>query len=199
MKLEDRIKNLTTQQTIIATFVIAAAYFFLVFDGGGRIDDQIKKSKKDFKTKEQTLINTEMAMQNAAKFQEEVRRTNARFKEMLEFIPVDFSIADFMQLLSTEAESSGNKVVQIQPRLTDQEPALYEELLVELTIEGTYSQILTFLSRLTKINRIINMGGIRLSTIEADPISPVLRFQTVVYGYRYNIESQASSDGGDGN
>ncbi len=199
MKLEDRIKNLTTQQTIIATFVIAAAYFFLVFGGGGRIDDQIKKSKKDFKTKEQTLINTEMAMQNAAKFQEEVRRTNARFKEMLEFIPVDFSIADFMQLLSTEAESSGNKVVQIQPRLTDQEPALYEELLVELTIEGTYSQILTFLSRLTKINRIINMGGIRLSTIEADPISPVLRFQTVVYGYRYNIESQASSDGGDGN
>ncbi len=199
MKLEDRIKNLTTQQTIIATFVIAAAYFFLVFDGGGRIDNEIKKSKKDFKTKEQTLINTEMAMQNAAKFQEEVRRTNARFKEMLEFIPVDFSIADFMQLLSTEAESSGNKVVQIQPRLTDQQPALYEELLVELTIEGTYSQILTFLSRLTKINRIINMGGIRLSTIEADPISPVLRFQTVVYGYRYNIESQASSDGGDGN
>ncbi len=198
MKVEEKLKNLSVQQTIIATLALAAGYYFMVFDDGSNIEKVIKKQQRTLAEKTENLNNTRAAMANAKQFEEEVRRTNARFREMLEFIPVDFSIADFMQLLSTEAESSGNKVIKIQPRPSENASTLYEELLVELEIEGTFSQILQFLSKMTRVRKIINLGGIQLSTVEADPISPILRFETTMVGYRYAISSnnQGSEDEG---
>jgi type IV pilus assembly protein PilO len=104
----------------------------------------------------------------------------ARLNELKELLPEEKEISGFLKQLSDMSISAGLDIKSWRPRAKTQHPSgIIYEVPSDIVAAGTYHDLGMFLSSLTKANRIVNVGTLRIGGPKKgkDPANTTLDIQ----------------------
>ena len=103
----EKINSLSPQQSMILGLVIAAIYYFMIYDDGSRIESKIKSSKGQISSSRAELESLKKAEQDAKRFANIKKEMGDSLSEVVKYIPEELNDFDLMGILSTEAKAAG--------------------------------------------------------------------------------------------
>ncbi len=115
----------------------------------------------------QQSINTKKALvADIEKIKRERAELQQKYSKILERLPEEKEIPRLLRQVATVAGRSGLEVSLFKQKdPVDQE--LYREIPVELSLTGVYQSLLGFLSQISQIPRIVNVGELHAKAVES--------------------------------
>ncbi|GEM_PF-2936391 len=192
--------DLPWPKALIYGLVVAAAYYFLIFNDGASIQQQLDGAGTSLTAAKRGLEQTKKAIGDADKFEKEVTHLQAEFKKIHDFMPETMGPSTLTEMVSKEAASAGATVSKLEPMTSasnnspDKDKGdFYDSSKMSLTLEGSFSQLTKFFSNLSKVPRILLFENISISqaSLNADTSEhPILRMSGTLIGYRYKAGSE---------
>ena len=194
--------DLPWPKALIYGLVVAAAYYFLLFNDGASIQQQLDGAGTSLTAANRGLEQTKKAINDADKFEKEVTLLQAGFKKIHDFMPETMGPSTLTEMVSKEAASAGATVTKLEPvtsasSSSDKDKGeFYESSKMALTLEGSFSQLTKFFSNLSKVPRILLFENVSISqaTLNGDTEHPILRMNGALNGYRYKAGSEPGHD-----
>src|SRR5580700_1693931 len=147
---------------VLGGLLITAALHFTLFKSQRAANDQAQ-SALDLKLRE----NAEL--ESYAPKLKDMERQLANLKQQLEIerriVPDEKEVDGFIKMLDAEALKAGIEIRRYtsQPVSTRE---FYTEMPFELELDGPYYSVLNFFDRVGKLERIVNMSNLLVSTIK---------------------------------
>ncbi len=145
---------------LLGAAVLSAALFFTVFKGQAEANT---KAQQDLSSKMRE--NTELE-QYRPKLQE-LERQVANLKQQLEIerriVPDEKQADDFIRMLTAEANKAGVELRRFTAKPVASKE-YYTEMPFELDVDGPYYSMLNFFDRVSKLERIVNISNLLVSS-----------------------------------
>ena len=151
---------------------------------------EVNKTKKEVKSAQDIV-------KNKTKYQDELNYVSDRLRAALEYLPTDLMAQDILRQMYEEARNSGVKLISVKPGQTEK-LEFYEQISLDVELEGGYSQLTLFLSYISKVKRIIRIKSFELSTKEISDGIPILNLKGKLVAYRYVPPEKGANPGGVG-
>jgi type IV pilus assembly protein PilO len=164
--------------------LLASFYYFSIFDIGSTIDDEIKSKAAELEKATVDLADTNRVIADKTQFQLEFQDVSEKFRAAIEYLPESFNIQELLKQISDEARASGVTLVSVKPR-TPEKKEFFEELSMEIELEGPFSLLTTFLAYMSKQNRIVNVKNIDIQFKGLVDGNPKLTMRGTLQSYRY--------------
>ncbi len=171
--------------------VAAAVYYFVMFNDGTQLNEQIEQGKTRLETANRQLAETEKALADAERFEKEVQGLATQFEKITDFMPATVTAVDLTTIVNKQAQLAGVRIVKVEPDPVVKRVSFYEMTKVSLELEGTYAQIATFLSYISRIPRLLTFEGTSITMPGSAGSGPSemsngrLLFSSSMIGYRY--------------
>jgi len=171
---------------------IAGLYYFFKFDNG----KSIKNATENIKIK-QTEANEKIKKLNTQlKKNKEMEKTMSlmgdEMNKFLTYIPNKMSSSMILNYLNKTATDSGVDLKDIVNHNSSKKEEFYEKLRVTITVEGFFTQVLVFLSKLTSLDKILTVEEFSLQDIKKQKKSSTaldeVRMRMDIYGYKYTSQ-----------
>lgn len=159
-----------------------------MYSDGKQIERSIQTVQTNIQKVEDELTKKELEFKNIKLFEQEVLIQEQNVKYFLNFIPSSLTFTDVTTLLINEARSAGvNIFLKKDEKVDKKKESEYRVLNVKLTISGSFSQILLFLSKLTSQRRMLIVKNIDMTMKDT---SQLIEANLTISAYRYekNVE-----------
>lgn len=195
--MEEKLQQLSISKAIMIGIALAGVYFFAIYDSGSRLETQISTKQAETTKAQQELTAIKKAIADAERFQKTKETLGQELDLVLKAIPVELTPLEFMRIVSNEAKVVGASILSLTqgrenrtaaPVGKDQEKPFFEPVSVNIGLEGTYNQLMMFLSNLTKVDKIVTVSNLKLQlkTDTADSTAPsLLKLEGELKAYRY--------------
>jgi Tfp pilus assembly protein PilO len=192
--------ELTIGRTIIMALFVSAGYFFLYFDPGTAIEEEIVRTEARLaeQTKRREEINKTM------KKEEEMRANTLQLKRNLEVVKAKLpnELKDTqMQSLIYEASKKSNIAIDtlkadasvvrdpnappVKINIEDVRPEnLIEEVKFQIVMSGTFDAFLMFLDTLAKEDKVIKIRNFRIAQLSAGVEENRILFEGEIIGFK---------------
>ncbi len=100
-------------------------------------------------------------------FRKEVATLEMQLERLRAVLPEERDVADLLNRINSMATQSNLKILGFIPADPHEEGACYCEWPIGLRLEGSYHDMGTFLERISKFPRVINVGDMRLRARES--------------------------------
>ena len=192
MRILSDIANFQLTQIIVFGSLFLGAYYFSWYNDGSTL----KKSIDDIQTNTQQVelqVNKKQGeLENIKSFEKEVLAQEEDVKYFLNFIPSSLTFTDISTLLLREAKSSGVNVgLKKDEKVDKEEDSEYQTLSVQLAINGSFSQILLFLSKLTQQRRMLIVENIDMIINRQ---TQLIDAKLLVSAYRHDKKSKEKEE-----
>jgi type IV pilus assembly protein PilO len=184
MSLMDRIRVSGRNVFVLFGLVLAGVYYLMSADPEAVYRPQIVSAQQQLQEAEKKLAETEERFQNKGKFQAELEQLSVDFRKALEYLPKEADVQDLVRKITKEARASDVEILDYKPGDSVAKD-FYDELPMDLQFKGTYSQLMVFLDRVTKIPRIINIRTIDIANPSFDGGTARMDMKGTLVGYRY--------------
>jgi|GEM_PF-2524625 len=196
----NQLNDLDLKVALLLGVVLAAVYYFVFFDSGKNIKSQISNIQTDIDIQKKTLDGIEDAFFNKKKFEENAASINSNIESFMSYFPRDLNASRtnaFIKEISKAAEENAATVVSLKPGNSIPEFEDYPEVAFEFVVEASFSNIMHFISDLTKLKRVIDFTDTALKVVGSEKV-PRISFETtlIVYGFTGTITAQKSGVGG---
>lgn len=212
--MEEKLSQLTFGRATIIGLVLAAVYFFTLYNDGTVIENQIAASQGEVQKNRAEVESIRQAILDAERYQQTMSVLGAEMEKVVKAIPAKLNSLDLMKTISTEAKGVGAEINQLNSPQTasigtaDENPnRFYEVIPIEVDITGTYNQIMLFLSNLTKLDKIITAERLIMAISQrgsgkSSSSVPIINMKASLQAYRYKppvkrVEVPPATGGGD--
>ena len=130
------------------------------------------------------LANVRVVAKNLAEFQREVADLESEFKSALSQLPNRKQFEDLLQDITTAGKKVGVQIKSIE-RVPEVQKDFYAEVPFHLELEGNYHGLAMFFERLAKLPRIVNMGTLKIETVDESGDGATLRVRGEATTYRF--------------
>jgi type IV pilus assembly protein PilO len=190
MDFATRLKLANRSVFIISGLVLASAYYYFMFDDGVSIDVAFKAATQELTKSQSSLDSTNAVLADYGKFQTEFQMVSDQFQAALEYLPETFNTQELLKQISDEARASGITLVAVKPKPSESKE-FYEELAMDVELEGPFSLLTTFLAYMSKQNRIVNIKNIEVNFKAMADGVPRLTMKGTLVSYRYKKVANA--------
>ena len=179
----------------IIGLIALAAYHFGMRNDGSFITANLETEKQQLDEVNRQLQVTRKAMENAERFESEIVAAKREFERVTDFMPPKLSVADLTTMISERSGKSGVRLLSTSPKSSQSESnspksPFYDSIRVTFKIEGTFAQILAFLSQTSRDPRMVMFDDTELATSAGASLdAPILTFGGDMVGYRYKKEA----------
>jgi type IV pilus assembly protein PilO len=170
--------------------VVAAVYFFFFYsDLSSAIATQVEREGQ---------LKTDANAADAAfgafmKDSTELEKKKAKARDLNKVLPESNEIATFLAAVNQQAEVAGLKVKSVQPADEQVQP-FYTRVPVKLEVAGRYHQLAKFFAGVGKLDRIINVENIELSSpLAGDNDQTILTARCLTTTFHTNAPKPAAS------
>lgn len=187
---------LSWSKVLVIGVALAAGYYFLMYDNGTTLETSIKAAKDRAAAAKKTLAETEKAMADAERFGKEVQATQDQFDKITRYMPVTLDSGEMTKIINDTSQQVGVRA-RIEPSKDEPPVGFTQAVKINLQLEGNFAQIVTFLSKISQIQRLLVLDKISLSPNSGGGISTsqgaALTFKATLIGYRYlkDVDSDA--------
>lgn len=160
---------------------LGVAHFFLVYeDQSTQLDAQTEKFKKlTNELAEKTAI-----AQNLTMYREEVKRLETDLEAAKAFLPDTAELPAFMSQISSIATQAGLEVSRFEP-MNEEVRDFYARIPYKMRLTGSYHEVATFIDNLGRLERIINVENLGMSSPTNKNKKYVLSTEFLVTTYRF--------------
>ena len=169
---------------LIIGLLLGVLYYWSNSDTLDAQDSAIEAKKVEIETLDKAIGVAQKIANDKTKFEEENQKVSDQLKAAIEFLPNKLNEQEVLIKISNEARSAGVNPTSIQPKKAQQK-GFYEELQMDVELEGSYSQLVLFLSYISKIQRIVNIKGLDLKFKNFVDDVPMLKLKGTLVAYRY--------------
>jgi Tfp pilus assembly protein PilO len=167
---------------------LAAAYYFLMFDNGAQIETSIKAAQERTEKAKKTLSETEKAIADADRFGKEVQATQDQFEKIVRYMPMSLDGSEMTKMINEISQEVGVRP-RIEPQKDEPPQGFTQAVKINLALEGNFAQIVTFLSKISQVQRLLVFDKVELKPGVQQRISPsggaALSLRGTLIGYRY--------------
>ena len=193
--------ELTWSKVIVGGLIAAGVYWGLYYDDGAALADSIRSLSTQYTESERQLRETKEAMADAEKFEKAVRQNEVQFEKVLEYLPQDINTNEMTRLVNQQAQLAGPRVVSTKAIDTIERKSFYEMTRLDFALSGSFSQVVLFLSSLSKIQRLLTFDKLKIKVNAGRPDEiPQVELAGILVGYRYlkDADPGTSAAGGAG-
>jgi type IV pilus assembly protein PilO len=167
---------------------LAVAYYFLMFDNGSALEANIKAAQERTEIAKKTLAETEKAIADADRFGKEVQATQEQFEKIVRYMPMSLDAGEMTKMINEISQDVGVRP-RIEPQKEEPAEGFTQAVRVNLQLEGNYAQIVTFLSKISQVQRLLVFDKVELIPAPEQHLSPSggasLTLKGTLIGYRY--------------
>ncbi len=132
--------------------------------------ERIDTLKTDYEKKSTELARARATVADLPRFEAEYEQLHERWSLAAELLPTDRQVAALLRKITLAAEQTGVHFVTFRPSGPKNEQ-YYTEMPLQITVNGGYHQIGSFLAELANLRRIITVSNVKLKTSSAsDPL-----------------------------
>jgi len=191
------IRDPRTQKLIGVGAGIAAVlylYFFSTFlPFGHRAMAQEKgKLEQEYRQLSSDLSNARQSLNNLAEVERQYEVITKRWEVASELLPEQREVATLLRKITLVGQQSGVEFDLFKPK--DRVPGeIYTENPVEIEVVGGYHQVGSFLAEVANLDRIINVSGLKLTSLDDGKDSQTLKASFVATAYTLNPNPPADA------
>jgi Tfp pilus assembly protein PilO len=176
--------------------LMAGLYWALLYNDGSSVTEAINQANTRLQTANRQLAETEKALADANRFETEVQNLARQFEKIVDFMPATVTAADLTTIVNKQVQLAGVRAASIKPKSEIVRVGFYETSRVELELEGSFAQIVTFLSYMSRVPRLLTFENTVVTQAQAnkDNASSILTFKTTLVGYRYLKDAPVATD-----
>lgn len=142
-----------------AVIISLVAYFMLISPK----QKEIETLNAQIDTQNNTIAANQAKASKLDVLVKENEKLIKRLGELKEYLPEEKEISGLLKEISDRALDSGLSMQSWKPGIKKTHPSgIVYEIPVSITVTGTYHDFGKFLSSLTKLNRIVNIGNIQM-------------------------------------
>jgi type IV pilus assembly protein PilO len=136
--------------------IYAYHYFF-----GAGLRQELKTKETQLAREHQDIAKGRAAEKRLGEFRAELADLEARFETLKAVLPEQRDVADMLRRIQTLATGSSLVVKAFRPQAVANKQ-LHQEWPMALELDGTYHSLARFFDQVSKVPRIINVGGIAI-------------------------------------
>lgn len=180
--LAPRIKIAVTLALIIVPLVI---FYFVSFQPESDKITNLETQKVNL-TKE--IREVELKAADLEKFVKELEDAKTIFEETAALLPKDKEIPKLLTDISALGRSAGLEFLTFKPQ-PDVPKDFYAEIPITINVRGPYHNIGFFFDQVSKLERIVSVSNVKMSTPKKDGNEMLLNSDCVLVTYRFtNVE-----------
>jgi type IV pilus assembly protein PilO len=162
------LKNPTVQKIILSVMLaggVLGVFFFTHFVPFGYPNkaDQITALKADYEKKSTELARARATVADLPRFEAEYDQLHERWTMAAELLPADRQLPALLRHITLAAQQTGVEFVTFRPSPNKVQEYL-TEVPLEVSVNGGYHQVGSFLADLANMRRIITVSNVRLKT-----------------------------------
>jgi len=144
---------------VVIVIVIIVAYFFL---GWEPLQQDIEKQQAKVEEQRILLKKNQRLAKDLPRKREEFAKLEKQLKVALDMLPKKSQIPDLLESVTWAGKDSDLEFAAFKPR-EERAKQIYAEVPVDITVKGTYKQLITFLKRVGEMSRIVAIKNLNIS------------------------------------
>jgi len=188
----EKISALTNGKALMIGLILGGLYYFMGYDDGAGIQAQIQVIAKQVNEAETKKKDTEATLAEEARMKDAVGKLSEQYAFISKKLPSELKSSEMVRGIDSVARQSGVSVKFKKPG-TVAKKEVVEELPVDVTLEGSYSQIAQFIyytSNLERLTRVLNFSVYAQDDSRERP----LKFEGQVVSYKLAPEPTPKAD-----
>ncbi len=180
-KFFETISTYTLGKAFIIGLAICGVFYFTLYDDGSAVESQIAAIGGQLKTEEAKKKDTDATLKQVREMQDKVGRLSTQYQEISRRLPSALYSIDINKSIDGFARNAGVNVKSKKPGENVRKEVV-EEVPVEVSLEGTYSELAQFVYLVSSAERMSRVKNIVIT----DPGSGAkkLKFDGQVVGYK---------------
>lgn len=149
---------------ILAVGVLGVFFFthFLPFGFPNRTES-IQALKADYEKKSTELARARATISDLPRFEAEYEQLHDRWSVAAELLPEDRQLPALLRRITLSAQQTGVEFISFRPAAV-QTQEYFTEVPLQISVNGGYHQVGSFLAELANMRRIITVKNVRLTT-----------------------------------
>ena len=148
------------------TIVLVLAGFYVPGSPLTSVRNQLESAQAEVKPLESDVQNLRVYKQRRAELQTEMDALQKQLATLQTIVPEDKETDQFILMVQRAAITSGVAIRSLTASPIAQKP-YYFEMPFAIEADGPYYSVLDFFSRMGRLSRIINVGDLKLSALNA--------------------------------
>lgn len=182
-KILNRIFLLTNVQVLIGGLIFAALYYFAIYDDGSALDTQIVKVNSDINVETKKKMDVDATLAEKSRMEKSVVALSEQYAIVSKKLPSSLTSIEVNRSIDQYAKNSGVTIKGRRPGIATSREVV-EEVPVEVTIEGGYSEITHFMYLISSIERLTKVSNFTLDKLDDTQTSGKIRFTGSVVGFK---------------
>jgi type IV pilus assembly protein PilO len=176
---------------VIAALLCGGFYYFWYSDA---LETQKKQEAKLAELQKQ-IRALEATANKLPEFQREVQALEARLETLKRILPPEKEMPDLMRRIQYLAAQSSLSITKFNPAAVAQRD-FFQEVPVNLDLQGTYHNLGAFLDRVSRMSRLVNVGNIKIKAQSKPTINNTIGANAVATTYVYKDAPPAATQKG---
>jgi len=164
----------------LAALICGLFYYFWYSDALDR--EKAKKTRLEQLQKEIRAL--EVTANKLQEFQREVQLLEAKLETLKRILPPEKEMPDLMRRVQYLCAQSNLVIKKFTPGPVATKE-FYQEVPINLDVEGTYHNLGAFFDRISRLSRLVNMGSIKVKAQQAPTASNTIAASAVATTYVY--------------
>lgn len=165
---------------VVAALICGGFYWFWY---SAALETQKKQEAKLAELQKQ-IRALEATANKLPEFQREVQALEARLETLKRILPPEKEMPDLMRRVQYLAAQSSLQIRKFNPAAPVQKE-FFQEVPVNLDVEGTYHNLGAFLDRVSRMSRLVNVGNVKIKAQNKPTISNTIAASAVATTYVY--------------
>jgi len=162
------LKNPAIQKLVLSGLLVGAVlgvFFFTHFlpFGYPMQRDRIVALKADYEKKSTDLARARATVADLPRFEAEYEQLHQRWSMAAELLPTDRQLAAILRKITLAAQQTGVQFITFRPGGVKSEQ-YYTEVPLQISVNGGYHQVGSFLAELSNMRRILTVANVKLKT-----------------------------------
>jgi type IV pilus assembly protein PilO len=176
---------------VIAALLCGGFYYFWYSDA---LETQKKQEAKLAELQKQ-IRALEATANKLPEFQREVQALEARLETLKRILPPEKEMPDLMRRIQYLAAQSSLSITKFNPAAVVQKD-FFQEVPVNLDLQGTYHNLGAFLDRVSRMSRLVNVGNVKIKAQSKPTINNTIAATAVATTYVYKDAPPAATQKG---
>jgi type IV pilus assembly protein PilO len=173
---------------VIAALLCGGFYYFWYSEA---LETQKKQEAKLAELQKQ-IRALEATANKLPEFQREVQALEARLETLKRILPPEKEMPDLMRRIQYLAAQSSLNITKFNPAAVAQKE-FYQEVPVNLDLQGTYHNLGAFLDRVSRMSRLVNVGNVKIKAQSKQTINNTIGATAVATTYVYKDAPPAAT------
>ncbi len=174
----------------IIVLMLAGYWYFVYSDQASRIADL----EQQYSRLETERTEKQAYIENLQKYEARLTELQQSLATARSQLPDDPDVPQLLAQLGTKAKQAGLEIDRFEPK-GERPQDFYAEIVFEMKLHGSYHEIGTFLDSVGKLDRILNVTGLTMSSPRTVNQKVVVDSGFVVKTYRFIEKADAAGKG----